>query len=73
MDAATTTSTEPQQSTPVEVKNPHLLRLQKTLDTYEAKVKKLQEDNTKLKKMLHDYKAANSRVRRIPRPADVAM
>ena len=74
MDAAatttTSTTTEPQT---IEVKNPHLLRLQKTLDTYDAKVKKLQEDNAKLKKMLHDYKAANSRVRRIPRPTDVAM
>jgi uncharacterized protein YdcH (DUF465 family) len=37
------------------------------MDTYEAKIKKLQEDNAKLKKLLQEYKSANSRVRRIPR------
>lgn len=61
-DAATTTT-----PTVTEVRNPHLIRIQKSMDTYEAKIKKLQEDNAKLKKLLHEYKSANSRVRRIPR------
>lgn len=60
----TTTATT---TTTTEVRNPHLIRIQKTMDTYEAKIKKLQEDNAKLKKLLQEYKSANSRVRRIPR------
>ena len=73
MDAASTTGNESQPSVAIEVKNPHLIRIQKTMDAYDAKLKKLQDENSRLKKLLHDYKAANSRVRRIPRPTDVAM
>ena len=73
MDATSTTVTDSQQAAPIEVKNPHLIRLQKTMDVYDAKVKKLTEENARLKKMLSDYKAANSRVRRIPRATDTPM
>jgi hypothetical protein len=71
MDAASTTVTDTQ--TPTVVNNPHLIRVQKTMDVMEVKLKKLQEENVKLKKMLQEYKTANSRVRRIPRPTEPAM
>jgi len=40
MDAASTTVTDTQ--TPTVVNNPHLIRVQKTMDVMEVKLKKLQ-------------------------------
>ena len=44
-----------------------LNKVEKHLDTYRAKISKLQEENQKLRAQNSDLKSANSRVRRIPK------
>ena len=68
---ADTTESVNEQPMQTIVKNAHLTRVQRTLDAQEMKIAKLQEENARLKKALIDYKAANSRVRRIPKPTGI--
>ena len=44
-----------------------LNKVEKHIDTYRAKISKLQEENQKLRAQNADLKSANSRVRRIPK------
>lgn len=44
-----------------------MTKVQKHVDTLHAKINKLAEENAALKAQLHEAKAANSRVRRIPK------
>ena len=46
--------------------------MQKYLDVHQTKIKKLQEENGKLRAQITELKSANSRVRRIPKPAAAA-
>lgn len=42
-------------------------KVQKVIDSLKAKNDKLAEENKKLKATIHEHKAANSRIRRIPK------
>lgn len=49
------------------------VKVQKHVDSLHAKIQKLTEDNAALKAQLHEAKASNSRIRRIPKkPAAAA-
>lgn len=42
-------------------------RVQKVIDSLKTKNEKLVQENKKLKNTIHEHKAANSRIRRIPK------
>lgn len=47
-------------------------KVQKYVDSLTVKIQKLGEENTALKAQLHEAKASNSRIRRIPKKAGVS-
>ena len=57
---------------PISPNDPLLSKVQKYLDVHQTKIKKLQEENGKLRAQITELKSANSRVRRIPKPAAAA-
>lgn len=48
------------------------IKVQKHVDTLHAKIHKLTEENASLKAQLHEAKASNSRIRRIPKKGAAA-
>lgn len=47
-------------------------KVQKHVDSLQAKIQKLAEENAALKAAVHEAKASNSRIRRIPKKAAAA-
>lgn len=66
-------STDASPSHTSESTDPLLSKISKHLDTYKAKISKLTEENTKLKKSYADLKSQTTRVRRIPTAAAAAV
>ena len=48
------------------------IKVQKHVDSLHAKIQKLTEENAALKAQLHEARASNSRIRRIPKRASTA-
>ena len=48
------------------------VKVQKHVDSLHAKIQRLADENASLKTQLHEAKASNSRIRRIPKKAAAA-